>query len=104
MQNRVFNSSDEIEEAITKVWDGLFVDELQSMFHNWMSRLARVIENGERMSLNKYEMVSWHVMNLRFGRGTTGTVFTLYILIQSQCLSRNGPRRTLYFPSRRLIL
>jgi hypothetical protein len=28
------------------VWDELTFDEVQSIFHNWMSCLARVIENG----------------------------------------------------------
>jgi hypothetical protein len=39
------NSSDEIEEAIAKVWDELTFDEVQSLLGNWMNRLARVIEN-----------------------------------------------------------
>jgi histone-lysine N-methyltransferase SETMAR len=42
-----FNSSNEIEEAITKVLDGLTFDEVQSVFHNWMSRLACVTKNRE---------------------------------------------------------
>jgi hypothetical protein len=29
-----FNSNDEIEEAITKVWGELTLDEVQSAFHN----------------------------------------------------------------------
>jgi hypothetical protein len=45
-KNREFHSSDEIEEAITKVWDGLTFDEVQSVFHNRMSRFAWAIENG----------------------------------------------------------
>jgi hypothetical protein len=32
--------------VITKVWDELTFDEMQRVFHNWMSRLAWVIENG----------------------------------------------------------
>jgi hypothetical protein len=40
-----FNSNDEIEEAITRVWDELTFDEGQNVFHNWMSHLAWVIEN-----------------------------------------------------------
>jgi hypothetical protein len=41
-----FNSSDEIEEARTKVWDEEIFDEMQSAFHNWASRLIWVIVNG----------------------------------------------------------
>jgi hypothetical protein len=41
-----FNSSDEIEEANPKVWNELTFDEVQSIFHNWMRRLAWVIGNG----------------------------------------------------------
>jgi hypothetical protein len=46
LEDREFNSSDEIEEGIPKVWDELTFDEVQSVFHNWISRLAWVIENG----------------------------------------------------------
>jgi hypothetical protein len=46
LRDREFNSSDEIEGVITKVWDELTFDEVQIVFHNWMSGLAWVIENG----------------------------------------------------------
>jgi hypothetical protein len=39
-----FNSSDEIKEAVTKVWDDLTFDEVQSVFHNWLSRLVWAIK------------------------------------------------------------
>jgi hypothetical protein len=65
--DREFDSSDEIEEAMTKVWDRLIFDEMQGVFHNWMSRLAWVIENGEAILSNKCEMVSSHVVNLKIG-------------------------------------
>jgi hypothetical protein len=42
------NSGNEIEEVITKVWDELTFDEVQTVFHDWMSRLAWVVENGGR--------------------------------------------------------
>jgi hypothetical protein len=45
LKDREFNSSDEIEEVITKVWDELTFNEVQIVFHNWTSRLAWVIEN-----------------------------------------------------------
>jgi hypothetical protein len=34
LKDRKVNSSDEIEEAITKVWDELTFDEVQNVFHN----------------------------------------------------------------------
>jgi hypothetical protein len=40
LKNHKFNSTDEIEEDVTKVWDELIFDEVQSVFHNWMSHLA----------------------------------------------------------------
>jgi hypothetical protein len=46
VKDRDFNPSDEIEEAITKVWNELTFDELQSVFHSGMNRLAWIIENG----------------------------------------------------------
>jgi hypothetical protein len=54
LKDREFNSSDGIEEATTKVWNGLTFDEMQSVFHNCMSRLAWVIENGESILLNDF--------------------------------------------------
>jgi hypothetical protein len=46
LKDREFNWSDEIEETITKVWDELIFDEVQSVFHDWMNRIAWVIANG----------------------------------------------------------
>jgi hypothetical protein len=45
LKDREFNSGDEIDGAITKVWDELAFDEVQSVFYNWISHLAGVIEN-----------------------------------------------------------
>jgi hypothetical protein len=45
LKDRESNSSDEIEGAITKVWHEPTFDEVQSVFQNWMSSLAWVIEN-----------------------------------------------------------
>jgi uncharacterized protein YjgD (DUF1641 family) len=50
LKDREFNSSDEIEKVITKVWDELTFEEVQSVLHNWMGLLIYVIENeGESM-------------------------------------------------------
>jgi uncharacterized FlaG/YvyC family protein len=46
LKDREFNSSDEIEKAIVKVWDKLTFDEVESIFHNGMGRLAWAVENG----------------------------------------------------------
>jgi hypothetical protein len=46
LKDREFNSSDEIEEVITEVWDEFTFDEVQSVFHNWMNRFTWLIENG----------------------------------------------------------
>jgi hypothetical protein len=46
LKDHEYNSSDEIEEAVVKVWDGLTFDEMQTVFYNWMSRLAWVDEIG----------------------------------------------------------
>jgi hypothetical protein len=45
LKDRELISSDEFEEAITRARDELTFDEVQNVFHNWMSRLACVIEN-----------------------------------------------------------
>jgi hypothetical protein len=45
-KDRKCNSSDESEEPITKVWDGLILMKLQGFFHDLMIRFAQDIENG----------------------------------------------------------
>jgi hypothetical protein len=45
-KDREFNSSNEIAEAVMKVWDEVTFDEMQSVFHDWMIRLAWVFETG----------------------------------------------------------
>jgi hypothetical protein len=35
-----FNLSDEIKGVVPKVWDEFTFDEVQSVFHNWMSHFA----------------------------------------------------------------
>jgi hypothetical protein len=46
LNDHEFNSSDEIEEAITRIWDALIFDNVQRPFQKWMNRLGWVIENG----------------------------------------------------------
>jgi hypothetical protein len=46
LKDQGFDSSDEIQEAITRIWDDLNFGNDQSVFQNWMSRLACVSENG----------------------------------------------------------
>jgi hypothetical protein len=38
-------SSDEIEGAIAQVWNDIAFDDLQSVFRDWIRRLAWVAEN-----------------------------------------------------------
>jgi hypothetical protein len=69
LNDHEFNSNDATEGAITKVLHELFFYGVQGTFHSWMSRPAWAIENGESRSLNKYEMVSSHGMNLKIVGG-----------------------------------
>jgi hypothetical protein len=46
LNDREFASSDEIEDAITPVWNDLTGDDVQSVFRNCMSGRSWVIENG----------------------------------------------------------
>jgi hypothetical protein len=45
MKDRQFHSHDDIEEAITVAWDDLTFEEVQSIFYDWMRRLAWVIQH-----------------------------------------------------------
>jgi hypothetical protein len=44
-KDREFHSSDEIDTAVTEIWNGLDFDDVQSVFRNWMNWITRVIEN-----------------------------------------------------------
>jgi hypothetical protein len=46
LKDRECNSSEEIEQAIAEAYNDVTVDEVQSVFQNWTSRLVWVIENG----------------------------------------------------------
>jgi hypothetical protein len=46
LKDQDFDSSDGIEEAIISIRDDLSFDGVRSVFQNWMSRLACVLENG----------------------------------------------------------
>jgi hypothetical protein len=44
-KDREFHSHEEIEEAMTVAWNGLNFEDVQSIFYDWMRRLAWVIEH-----------------------------------------------------------
>jgi hypothetical protein len=46
LKDHKFNSSNEIEEVITKIWDEPTSDELQNVFYSWMSHLAWILRMG----------------------------------------------------------
>jgi hypothetical protein len=51
LRDRGFSSSDEIEDAIAQAWNDLTFDKVQSVFRDWIRRLAWVAENdGEYIS------------------------------------------------------
>jgi hypothetical protein len=54
LECQAFNSRDEIEETIARIRDNLTFDDVQSVFQNWMSRLAWVIGKG-REYVHKYK-------------------------------------------------
>jgi hypothetical protein len=45
MKDGEFHSHDDIEGAITVAWNDLTFEGVQSVFYNWMRRLALVIGN-----------------------------------------------------------
>jgi hypothetical protein len=45
MKDREFHSHEEIEEAIMVAWNALTFDDVQSIFYDWMRRLASAIEH-----------------------------------------------------------
>jgi hypothetical protein len=45
LKDREFHSHGETEEAITVAWNDLTFEDVQSIFYDWMHRLAWVIEH-----------------------------------------------------------
>jgi hypothetical protein len=45
LKDREFHSHEGIDEAITVAWNDLTFEDVQSIFYNWMRRLAWVIEH-----------------------------------------------------------
>jgi hypothetical protein len=45
MKDREFHSHDEIEEEITVPWYDLNFEDVESIFYDWMRRLAWVIKH-----------------------------------------------------------
>jgi hypothetical protein len=45
IQDRVFDTADEILMAIRKVWSALTFEDLQSVFFDWIQRVEYVIEH-----------------------------------------------------------
>jgi hypothetical protein len=89
LKDREFNSIDEIKEAVTKVWDELCFDPVQSAFHNWINCPAWMTANGESILLNKYEMISSRVVNLKIGGGRELSLHPVFRIISIPGLSRN---------------
>jgi histone-lysine N-methyltransferase SETMAR len=46
IKDRMFQTVEEIKIAIHRVWDELTLDNLQSVFFNWIERLKWVSEHG----------------------------------------------------------
>jgi hypothetical protein len=45
LKDRAFHSHEEIEEAMTVAWNDLSFEDVQSIFYDWLCRLAWVIEH-----------------------------------------------------------
>jgi transposase len=45
MKDRKFHSHEDIKEAISVAWNDLTFEDVQSIFYDWMRRLAWVIEH-----------------------------------------------------------
>jgi hypothetical protein len=56
LKDREFSSSDEIEDVMTQVWNGLTFDNVQSVFRDWTRRLAWVAENDGDY-INEYNKI-----------------------------------------------
>jgi hypothetical protein len=53
LKHRRVNSNDDIEEATASSWNDLLFDDVETVFHNRMSRLAWVIKNDGEYTLGK---------------------------------------------------
>jgi hypothetical protein len=67
LKDREFNRSNEIEDTISKVWDQATFSEVQSVFHNWMSHLAWVINKWGEYIIESMRSGFLPVVNLKVG-------------------------------------
>jgi hypothetical protein len=47
LRDREFSSTDEIEDVAAQVWNDLTFGDIQSVFRDWIRRLAWVAQNDE---------------------------------------------------------
>jgi hypothetical protein len=104
LKDREFNSSNEIEEAITKVWDKLTLDGMQSVFHNWMVPLTWILENEDNKFLNKHEIVSSRVVNLKLGGGREFSLYTVFHNAQLMTINKFANRFVAHKQANELML
>jgi hypothetical protein len=72
LKDREFHSSDGIEVGVTKIWNDLTFDKVQSVFRNWINRLAWVPENGGSIFENKREFPRSNFAKVEIGRRPEG--------------------------------
>jgi hypothetical protein len=76
-KDREFSSSEQIEEAITQVWNDLSVEDVRSVFQNWMSRLACVSETGGEY-IHKYKRIDRQELRDRANAAVEDVFLPLY--------------------------
>jgi hypothetical protein len=62
-----FNLDDESEEVVASGWNSLILDEVQRVFHNWMSRLADPSRMADIRLLNKRDIIPSYFLNVKIG-------------------------------------
>jgi hypothetical protein len=76
LKDREFHSHDGIEETITMAWNDRTFNEVQGVFHNWMTDLDGSLRTGESTFLNKDGSIYLCLLSDRIGGGP-GIFFTL---------------------------
>jgi hypothetical protein len=102
LRNREFSSSDEIEETIAWVWNDITFADVQSVFRDWIRRLAWVAESdGEYTSeWNKIRfLMSAACWNWDGGRGLSGHPVCLANRVGAVVMKHDASRIWCHFRS-----
>jgi hypothetical protein len=79
MKDRAFQRVEEIMDAITLTWNGVTLEQLQSVFLNWTGHLEWVTANRGGYYIAWHENIYWSLLGTDIAGGCKNCLHTLYM-------------------------